>query len=257
MIEHIDDILASDLLERYVLGDVSDQEKMKVDLLRVDHKVIRDRLNELELTMEKAATENAIEAPPAVRECIIKSLHGNKSTAAQNLSQTGRVYSGWWKLAAACIIGGLAMWMFMQNSLNSLQTELSEEKAQLTLLQQECNELSQQYAFLNESGTVPFLLAGTALATGSQVVVYWNEDRQKSMLRVIDLPAIRSDQTYQLWADVDGEMRSLGIFEAGEAVANAVPMNYLANATSLNITVEPAGGSEHPTVSTLTASILI
>ena len=49
-------------------------------------------------------------------------------------------------------------------------------------------------------------------------------------------------------------MLSLGIFDAVKLLQEAVPMNYLANATSLNITVEPAGGSEHPTVSTLTAS---
>ena len=41
MMEHIDDILSSDLLERYVLGDVSPEEKMKVELLRIEHGVIR------------------------------------------------------------------------------------------------------------------------------------------------------------------------------------------------------------------------
>jgi len=77
------------------------------------------------------------------------------------------------------------------------------------------------------------------------------------MLRVIELPGIQSDQTYQLWADVDGDMLSLGTFDAALAIIDAIPMDYLDRATSLNITVEPKGGSKHPTVSTLTANILI
>ena len=109
--------------------------------------------------------------------------------------------------------------------------------------------MTQQYAFINHTGTLPFILEGTGNSPNSQVIVYWNEDLQKSMLRVLDLPAIKADQTYQLWADVEGQMLSLGTFDAGEAITDGVEMGYLAEAESLNITIEPEGGSEHPTAS--------
>ena len=262
MIEHIDDILSSDLLERYVLGDVTDKERMKVDLLRMEYRPIRKKLEELEMTMEKLAMDNAIKAPAPTRECIIKSIgqHVQRpvtSTASNPIKSSVPVFGSWWKIAASFLIGSLGMWLFMKQQLNEQDLTLRQQTEELATLTQECEALNQQYAFLSDSNTLPFVLSGTALASESQVVVYWNEFQEKSLMRVVELPSIREDQTYQLWADVDGKMLSLGTFDAGLAVKDAIPMGYLADATSLNITVEPKGGSEHPTVSTLTASVTI
>ena len=65
------------------------------------------------------------------------------------------------------------------------------------------------------------------------------------------LPKLKGDKTYQIWADVDNEMLSIGTFSNSEEL---IALGYYDDATSLNITVEPKGGSDHPTLSTLTAS---
>jgi len=134
---------------------------------------------------------------------------------------------------------------------------ITDQEDRLAILERDCSRLTEQYAFINHTNTLPFVLQGGSQSTLHQVIVYWNETIQKSMLRVVDLPAIQSDETFQLWADVDGEMLSLGVFDPGQAIADAVPMSYLDNATSLNITIEPKGGSDHPDVSRLTASVAI
>ena len=252
MIEHIDDILASDLLERYVLGDVSTEEAMKVESLRLEHAKVRDKLDELEKSLEKLSSENAIIPPKGTKECIIKNISGQTQEIPQSF-QLNSISSGW-KIAASFLIGGLAMWMWMQDSLNNANKMIDSQTTELSLLQEECEQVTRQYAFINNSSTVPVILEGTNNSPLSQVVVYWNERLEQSMMKVIELPSIKDDQTFQLWADVEGQMLSLGTFDAATAILNPIPMNYLADATSLNITIEPKGGSEHPTIATLTVS---
>ena len=258
MRDHIEDILTSGLLERYVLGDVTPQERMKVDLLRIEHRAIREELERLEIVMEKTALENAIPAPPKAKECIIRSINKDVSASATNdLPAKRSLFQSSWKIAAAFALSGIMTWMLMQSRINSLTNTNSELTVELDRLEQACERLSAQYAFLNDSSTIPVLLEGTSQAPESQVVVYWNEMKEQSMIKVINLPSIRADQTYQLWADVEGQMLSLGTFDAALAIVDPMPMEYLSDAESLNITIEPKGGSEHPTVSTLTASQLI
>lgn len=252
MIEHIKDILASDLLERYVLGDVSPAEKVKVEMLCLDHKVIRDEVLKLETAIEKVGIENAIKAPTAARECIMKSISQPATTSHAIAKNVG--INAWWKIAAALVIGSLAMWLYMQNDLNNSKNIIEEQLSELEILHRDCDLVTQQYAFINHTNTVPVLLEGTDQAPESQVVIYWNEALEKSMMRVVELPSIQENETYQLWADVHGEMLSLGTFDAGSAIIDAIEMKYLAEAESLNITIEPLGGSDRPTVSRLTAS---
>jgi len=145
----------------------------------------------------------------------------------------------------------------MQSQVNTLKDQQEQHLAEIAQLQSDCDQLNEMYAYINHGGTMPYMLDGEAFGKESQVIVYWNEQLGKSMLRVIELPGIKADQTYQLWADVDGKMLSLGTFDAALAINDAISMRYLDQATSLNITIEPEGGSEHPTVANLTASIAI
>ena len=252
---HIDDILKSDLLERYVMGDITKEERMQVDLLRIEHRAIREKLEALELALEKSAMESAVAAPAKAKECIIRKISDQvpDPILAVEPSSSGFL-SNIWKYAALLAVGVLGTWMLMQDRNNTLSAANNNLNAELSLLEERCASLSQQYAFINDSSTLPVLLEGSAAAPESQVVIYWNEMKGQSMIKVIELPAIRANETYQLWADVDGQMLSLGVFDAALAISDPIPMGYLANAESLNITIEPKGGSEHPTVSRLTAS---
>ncbi len=244
--DHIDDILSSDLLERYVLGKTTSEERMKVDLLKVEHKTIRQELKKLE-------------SSNATPECIIKNISGQEPstiTSTNNYKNISRL-SSWWKLAAGFILGIAGTCLVMNSQPNSHNEELAEAEADMIKLEKNYEELNLQYTFINHAATTPYLLINKYSNKESKVIVYWNDDLQKSQLRVIELPSINKDQTYQLWADVDGEMQSLGVFDPTNAIVDGIEMNYLANASSLNITVEPKGGSQHPTLTTLTASVSI
>ncbi len=252
MKKEIKDILESDLLERFVLGDVSDLERQKVISWRSQSNEVRDTLMELEESLERLALENKQDIPQSVKSKILNKPY---SSAARPASK--KIASSWISWAACLLLGFACSWVYQQQKINSISETNEIIQNELSLLKEECNRTRQRMAFINDNNTVPMFLKGTANAPESGVIIYWNETKKACQLKVANLPNIPANKTYQLWADVEGEMLNLGIFDYKEASIEAIPMAYLDNAESLNITIEKEGGSDHPDVSTLTASVAI
>lgn len=248
--DNIKDILSSNLLNRYMVGDVSPEEQLKVDMLRIDHRIIRNRLQEIELQLEQDHLSKAIHPPAGTKEAIVKSICGgdviNPSKAISK-----NVTIKWWPIAASVLLSGLAMWLVMNKQLSNERATVTNQKERLEFLKANCEKLNAQFAFINHSATKPIILESLEDNTG-QAIVYCNESLDKSMIKNLNLPEISKDQTFQLWADVNGEMLSLGTFRNDSE--DMITLSYLSMATSLNITIEPLGGSSHPTLETLTAS---
>jgi anti-sigma-K factor RskA len=59
-----------------------------------------------------------------------------------------------------------------------------------------------------------------------------------------------------MWSDVNGEMINMGTLGTDNEL---VSLKYIENAESLNITIEPAGGSgsDHPTVEELVSYVIL
>lgn len=243
---HIDDILSSDLLKRYILGNVTHEEKMKVDLLKIEYRAIRDEIRKLETSVSSS-------------ECIIKNISGHEAphTHKRENYKIVSLLSSWWRLAVGLVLGAISTWFMMESKINNHIHEIERIESDLIYLEKDYEELNEQYIFINHAGTIPYLLKHKAFQKVSQVIVYWNHDLEKSQLKVIELPAISKDQTYQLWADVDGEMQSLGVFDPTIAIVDPIDIKFVGRASSFNITVEQKGGSEHPTLKALTASVTI
>ncbi len=57
-----------------------------------------------------------------------------------------------------------------------------------------------------------------------------------------------------MWADVDGEMISMGLLPTDKEL---IALTYIDKAASLNITIEPKGGNDHPTVERLISNVYL
>ena len=129
---------------------------------------------------------------------------------------------------------------------------------QYQVLKEECNQKTIQIASLDQlqkilkhPATQKLLLEGSGLADNLQTVAFWNNEAKVAHLNIAKLPTLPDGHCLQIWADVHGEMINLGVLP-NEVVVIKLP--YKLDAESLNITIEPLGGSEHPTVSRLIAS---
>ena len=134
--------------------------------------------------------------------------------------------------------------------------ELSRDniKSELQQLEADLASTTNWYQLINNPEVQKLILKGNALSPNSIAVVYLNDDSKSVVLNTEGLVALDEAHTYQMWADVEGEMINMGIIPKD---SNMVTMSYIDNAESLNITIEPKGGNDHPTVEQLITNIIL
>ncbi|MCY7289740.1 MAG: anti-sigma factor [Cryobacterium sp.] len=90
--------------------------------------------------------------------------------------------------------------------------------------------------------------ASATTADGQDATLVWSEERGLSALLVDDLPALPSDQDYQLWYIGGSGAVSAGTFDsAGTGTVWRVLEGSLTAGDTIGVTVEPKGGSTQPT----------
>ena len=90
--------------------------------------------------------------------------------------------------------------------------------------------------------------ASATTADGQEATLVWSEDSGLSALLVDDLPALPSDQDYQLWYIGGSGAVPAGTFHSsGTGPVWRVLDGSLTAGDTIGVTVEPKGGSEQPT----------
>lgn len=126
---------------------------------------------------------------------------------------------------------------------------------QMRAVQQQQTQLARQYrtgqtliSMLSYPATQR-LPINTQNIVGSLLV---DKDRNIVAMIVWNMPQLQDDKTYQIWLiDPTGDRVSGGTFrpEVGQSYTTQIvfPQQKLANFIGVGVTVEPAGGSDHPT----------
>ncbi len=237
-------IATSGLLHEYVLGLTSDEENKEVELLLQNDPALRREVTVLKQNLLHYAKKHT--------------PYPSSSTGTSARSRTPRARS-------VAKYTSLAAFAFAASILVLFYTTWNRQSAQLATLRQElasCKKsqdanqaVAQLFNQITTAGAVPVTLRGTLLAPESVSVVYWNQQKEQAFVNAAGLPAPPSGHQYQIWADVDGQMIDLGLIQPEQK--SLQPIQYVQRAASLNITIEPLGGSEHPTVSKLLANGII
>ncbi|MDG1261289.1 MAG: anti-sigma factor [Flavobacteriales bacterium] len=265
--EEIIAFLESGALESYLLGTCTSQESSEIEQLIQDQPEVREMYDELQSEIEAFANQFKQGAPVNCKDDILGQIdqfivdsreHSSpEPMPAMQPKQNPRF--GFSRIAAAAaivILGGYAVYTTMQfNKLadqNTLlyeqQQELQDELKQLDAVNAESKNLT---ALVVTPSTQKVVLTQPIGEDELVVQAFWNNDEQVALLHASNLPTLPETQCYQLWADVDGEMISVAVLAESDVPVEA---NFLANATSINITVEPAGGNDHATVANLVVS---
>jgi len=259
MDDRIKQIIESGLMESYLLGQCTPEETEEIDALLENSEDLQEYMAELE-DVQFALTESVATAPPPELKEKIK-LRIKSEFPEQN-AETGPSSKNGFNWMAFAVSIGLLFFIFLSIRLYidnfDLQRKLDQKenlvKEQLNY-QEELNArfdaLQDQFWILYHEGTERIELKGNARARDLDLVAFWNSETEQSMLSVNKLPELEGDRCFQLWADVDGDMIDMGVIEAS---VDFIRLEYLAEAKSLNVTIEPEGGSVHATVSELVVS---
>ncbi|ELP69190.1 anti-sigma factor domain-containing protein [Streptomyces turgidiscabies] len=85
------------------------------------------------------------------------------------------------------------------------------------------------------------------LAGGAAGSVVVSRSLDKAVFAVSGMASPPSGKVYQLWFDDDGTMRSAGLMNPGRSQQTVLLKGTVDGASGMGVTVEPTGGSKHPT----------
>ena len=281
---NIPEYIASGILESYVLGAVSDQERQEVNCLSAVYPEVRQELDQLTLAFEEYALTNSVEppaelknsimaqldfaaptstpAPSTTPEAIVRPMPINRDESVSNAEpEQTYTYKFTWMVAASLGLLVLAFSFYLFSRLNTAQQNLSALRStnetlqtdlrQLRIRQEHDNDL---VALLSQPGTQLIKLTGNDKAPTGAMNVIWNAKSQQVAVDVASLPSLPSDQQYQLWSLVDGKPIDAGVFDAGKAVGSVQRLNRtIGRADAFAVTIEKRGGSPTPNLSNLVA----
>ena len=250
MKEKIKIFLESDLLEKYLLGNTSELETLRVEQYIAMYPEVRTTYQELQDNLETFAKLHAIKSPQGLKERIIASVRSERN---------GRKKFFRYAIAAsfAAVMFASASYFFYNQNQN-LQEENTVVSNQIKLLEadmkQQLEDVRNQFIVLNNPQTKKYTVNGNRKAKALKAVAYINPVKKLSYINVSKLPNLPENQCFQMWAEVNGEMINLGIIEEATNGQNLMALPYAKNAVGY-ITIEPKGGNLNPTVDNIVANI--
>ncbi|NKI33342.1 anti-sigma factor [Croceivirga thetidis] len=250
MKEKIHSFLETDILERYLLGDTSTEESLRAERYIAMYPEVHKTYVELQENLELYAKMHALKTPENLKGQILAKIRAEK-----------RAGNKFFRLAIAAsfiafLFAGATYFFWNQNQ--DLQEKNSMVSNQIKDLRADMRvqleDLRNQYIVLNNPNTRRLQVRGNQRAEELKAVAYVNPVKKLSYINVSNLPQLPEEQCYQMWAEVNGELVSLGIINEFDNAEQLLALPYADNAVSY-ITIEPKGGKMTPSVDKIVANI--
>lgn len=243
------------MLELYVLDQLSPAEKAEVERYLVEYPELRNDISEIEMSVQVYARTAAVKAPAGLKERIMNSISDYKIPIVPT-----KPSSGIWPSVAAVLGLGLLLlgYLFYQKS-----QELKQISSEITILRDTCdattNQLNEQLNVLRQltlpgNKIIPF--QATPGFAQTDLYLHYNETTGKNFIQVRNLPDIADNQTFQLWSIKTNQAPApLDVFD--QPIDGLIEVKYVSGTEVYAITIEPAGGSETPTLDNLIGTVSV
>jgi anti-sigma-K factor RskA len=268
-VENIKAYIESGILELYVLGDLSPEERLQVEEMAAKHAVVKAEIDQIEQSLELYAEEYAVEPPEAVRDKVLNGLLinlGDDRTFTKPRKHSGEeVFENdivplqvrrntFYKYAfAAC----LTLLLISIYGLINLYSRLQESSSQLTAMQldkqkiaNQVNVMDRELDMYRDTSYRILRLKGVAKTPQSAMTLAWSPATKKVVVDMhsMKLPVHDKQHQYQLWALVGGKPVDMGVFDLNTDTTSVKQMKLIAAADAFAVTLEPMGGSVSPTL---------
>jgi anti-sigma-K factor RskA len=249
---NIKEYILSGIVESYVLGLASDQERIEFEQLCAQYPELVEARTNFELLLEKQAMENAeapsVDSKEKIWSAIQQASSSNPSKIITMEPTTTRRSSGMRWLAAASIILMLGAGYFAYDFYNK-NKKLEIEKTEIT---QKLNDTEKALDSTDKALTEFMAGPGVTLVTMASMKpaaptanVYWDSTSSNVFLIVKNMPKLASDKQYQLWSLLDGKPTSIGLFD-GDKEKMIFRMDSVKKANAFAITIEKRGNTGDP-----------
>ncbi len=254
--------IESGILEDYLSGNVTDQERREVECLSKIYPEIRTELDQLGETVERYAFAHRVAPPVELKDKIMAQLEfadekketesdDSSNAVITNLkeetvdetpvfkldSRSSSFQWGW--VAAASVAALIGTAVYFNARLDALNTTVAQQATELS-------QKNEWIAGMNNADNQFFTLKGVEKSPNSAVRIVWNAKTREVQLNVLSLPTPEAGKQYQLWGLVGGKPVDLGVFDVNEAMQK---MKAIPQADAFAVTLEKQGGSPSPTLS--------
>ena len=288
--ENIQDYIESGILEQYALGELSVAEQAAVEVHAASHPEIREELQQVQAALGFYAEAHAVTPPAGMRERVLpnvmaqiaaptpsSALRADVDAVAQTnhrpassetvvrpigsaVAPVPASRSSWAMAASVALILSLAAnalfysrWQNASTELVAMQNDQARFAQTSQVAERRLGDLRQENEVLRNDEFKLVALAGTKTAPSARARVLFNAASHKVYVDVRSLPVLPAGKQYQLWALDKGKPVDAGVLTAATATGEGLQhMKDIASAQTFAMTVEPAGGSVNPTLSTMT-----
>lgn len=263
---NIQEYISSGIVESYVLGLASNEERIEFEQLCATNAELRGAKEAFEISLEQHALDNAVTPPAGLKQKIWSDLAlENIAAPTVNINAPGKkiqpltpVRSITAKFVAAASIilllgSTLLNYYFYTQYRNSAEklNELIASNEQLaknnSVMQTKMQLYEQSLELIKDTNMAVIAMKGQPVAPQGFTTVYWNKQTKDVYLLINSLPQPVAGKQYQLWAIVDGVPVSAGMLDTNPTAA-VLRMSNIAKAQAFAITLENTGGSQKPTM---------
>jgi anti-sigma-K factor RskA len=256
----IEEYLSSGILELYVAGLLTEEQNMEIHRLSQESPRIMEEI----LAIEGAVRELSKSVSPRATMGrgfpeILKKIGEDEEPVVVGIPRRGpnwATYTGW---AAAILLAAGLWWVYMQNQDLKSQMELRSNEIQVLEDQIFQARSSRENAenllnTLRDQNVTVVALGGQATAPDAYAKAYWNKDDNRVYIDAQGLPDPPPGMVYQVWSLKLSPLTptSIGLLEDFATDENKI-FAFLNphESEGFGITLEPAGGSETPTMEQL------
>jgi anti-sigma-K factor RskA len=258
---NIQNYISTGILEAYVSGTLSDQERSEVEKNLTLYPELRTELARIEEVQEKLLMQASMQPRAAVKEALWKQLDIQQASHKIHSPDSDTHQINWWQYAAAAsillaIVSSIMAYMYWDKWQHA-EDNLSKVLAQNEKIAQDYHQASEQLdkvemdlKIVNNPSFKRVVMKGTKNAPSAQAYVYWNAHTNELYVHVQTMQKLPRHRQYQLWAMVKGKPVSAGVFDAD--FSGLIKMKHVDGAPdAFAVTIEPHGGSQTPSLESM------
>ena len=247
---NIKEYISSGIVESYVLGLASEQERAEFEQLCLQYPELVTARNDFEEKLERQAFENAITAPAFVKEKVLSTIQGQSIAGREaKIIAMNRVQksNSWLKyVAAASVLLLLASAYFgydLYSKNEKLRQSTNQMQASLDSTNKQMDELKRMMDITTNHNVTVVSLVGTEKKSFANI--YWDTASRDVYMFVKNMPQLPTEKQYQLWAFIDGKPVDLGLFDIDKRNF-FLRMKNTQRAEAFAITIEQRGNGPEP-----------
>ncbi|NDI99172.1 anti-sigma factor [Flavobacterium sp. LaA7.5] len=255
------ELIESGTLELFVFGLLSEAENNEVQEMAKKDSEVQDEI----IAIEKAVINLSYSISPRLsaqnyNRIYAKLIEKQEGGVVQmDTRRSGGIsqYIGW--AAAVILLIGIGIQYMKYNEVTQEAEQATAERNKfeqmVASIEQEKTQTERALEIVRDKGNAVISLDGQQVAPDAYAKIYVNKDDNETYVDIAGLPEPPEGKVYQVWALKLSPFTptSIGVLDASTADANKgiYKVDTFEGVEAFGITLEPAGGSQSPTLEQL------